>query len=105
MELILGMKPLGLFDELATPMYDAFQGQPSNDAPFGVVPAKVPLSETNPAGTAGARAAARLPRCLDCISQHEMDALLWRSVHGAKAVPPPPGPNAVYEHEGQDDHG
>jgi DNA-binding beta-propeller fold protein YncE len=102
MELIVGMKPLGLFDELATPMYDAFQGQPTNDAPFSVVPAKVPLGETNPSGTAGARAAARLPRCLDCIPQHEMDALLWRSVHGQDAVPPPPGPNAVYEHDEKD---
>src|SRR4051812_47816433 len=105
MELILGMKPLGLFDELATPMYDAFQGQPANDAAFGVVPAKVPLSETNPAGTAGARAAARLPKCLDCIPQHEMDALLWKSIHGQAAAPPPPGPNAVLEHEADEEDG
>jgi hypothetical protein len=27
-----------------------------------------------------------------------MDALLWKSVHGHDAAPPPPGPNAVYEH-------
>jgi hypothetical protein len=99
MELIIGMKPLGLFDELATPMYDAFQPEPSNAAPYDAIAAKVPLLETNPGGTAGAGAAARLPRCLDCIPQHEMDALLWKSVHGHDAVPPPPGPNAVYEHE------
>jgi hypothetical protein len=105
MELILGMKPLGLFDELATPMYDAFQAAPSNDAPYSAVAPKVPLTETNPEGTAGARAAARLPKCLDCIPQHEMDALLWRSVHGAHAVPPPPGPNAVFEHEDEDEEG
>jgi hypothetical protein len=29
-----------------------------------------------------------------------MDALLWKSVHGPNAVPPPPGPNAVYERGG-----
>jgi hypothetical protein len=100
MELILGMKPLGLFDALATPMYDAFQPTPSNDAPYDAIAAKVPLLETNPSGTPGARAAARLPKCLDCISQREMDALLWRSVHGDDSQPPPPGPNAVDEPHG-----
>jgi len=103
MELILGMKPLGLFDELATPMYDAFQGAPSNAAPFTAIAAKVPLMETNPSGTAGAREAARLPKCLDCIPQREMDALLWKSIHGQDAMPPPPGPNAVYEKRGSAD--
>jgi hypothetical protein len=28
------------------------------------------------------------------VSQQEMDALLWRSVHGEHSTPPPPGPNA-----------
>ena len=97
MELIVGMKPLGLFDALATPMYDAFQAEPSNDAPYDAIAARVPLLETNPKGTAGARAAARLPRCLDCIPQREMDALLWKSVHGQDAAPPPPGPDAAGE--------
>ena len=99
MELILGMKPLGLFDELATPMYDAFSGSPANADPYTAIGAKIPLLETNPAGTAGARAAARLPKCLDCIPQRKMDALLWQSVHGEGATPPPPGPNAVGEGE------
>jgi DNA-binding beta-propeller fold protein YncE len=93
MELILGLRPLGLFDELATPMYDAFTGKPDL-APYTFIPARVPLLETNPSGTPGARASARVPRCLDCASQRELDALLWKSVHGQDAVPPPPGPNA-----------
>ena len=41
-ELILGMKPLGLFDQLATPMYDAFQSQPSNAAPYDAIASKIP---------------------------------------------------------------
>ncbi len=94
MELILGMQPLGLFDRLATPMYDAFSAGPDNAEPFTFVPAKVPLLERNPAKGPGARASARLPRCLDCIPQHELDALLWKSVHGWGAQPPPAGPNA-----------
>ena len=94
MELITGMKPLGLFDELAAPMYDAFDPNPVNAKPFSYVPAKTPLLEYNPRGTASARAAKRLPQCLDCASQRDLDALLWKSIHGEGAAPPPPGPNA-----------
>jgi len=94
MELILGMKPLGLFDRLATPMYDAFTADPANAAPYDATPATVSLVEHNPGGTAGALAAARLPRGVDRASQADMDRLLWQSVHGGDADPPPPGPNA-----------
>ena len=94
MQLILGMKPLGLFDALATPMYDAFQPDPSNDAPYDAVEPKVDLLEKNPSGTRGARVAASLPKGLDQISQPDMDKLLWWSVHGDRSEPPPPGPNA-----------
>ncbi len=97
MQLILGMKPLGLFDALATPMYDAFSPAPDNAEPYTYVPAKVPLLEYNPTGTASAREAAKLPTCLDCASQADLDRLLWKSVHGERAVPPPPGPNAAGE--------
>jgi DNA-binding beta-propeller fold protein YncE len=98
MQLILGMKPLGLFDALATPMYDAFQPDPSNEAPYDAVEPKVDLLEKNPSGTRGARLAAQLPKGLDSISQPDMDKLLWWSIHGDGSEPPPPGPNA----EGQD---
>jgi hypothetical protein len=94
MELIMGMKPLGLFDALATPLYDAFGPQPSNDAPVDYLPSNVNRLDRNPSGGAGARMAARLPKCLDCMAQQDMDALLWKSVHGVRSTPPPPGPNA-----------
>jgi DNA-binding beta-propeller fold protein YncE len=95
MELIMGMRPLGLGDRLATPMYDAFQAQPSNDAPYTAIPAKVDLLERNPSSGPGADASARLPQGLDEIPQRELDALLWKSIHGWSSTPPPPGPNAV----------
>jgi hypothetical protein len=98
MELILGMKPLGLFDRLATPMYDAFTADPANAAGYDAIPAKVSLVERNPGGTPGALAAARLPQGLDRASQADMDRLLWQSVHGNGSHPPPPGPDA----EGRD---
>jgi DNA-binding beta-propeller fold protein YncE len=95
MELILGMRPLGLGDRLATPMYDAFQAHPSNAAPYDAISAKVDLLERNPSSGPGARASARLPTGLDEIPQRELDALLWKSIHGWSSTPPPPGPNAV----------
>jgi len=94
MELIMGMRPLGLGDRLATPMYDAFQATP-DDAPYTAIPAKINLLERNPSSGPGADASARLPQGLDEIPQREMDALLWKSIHGWKSTPPPPGPNAV----------
>jgi DNA-binding beta-propeller fold protein YncE len=98
MELIMGMEPLGLFDALATPMYDAFSATPDNDRPYDFISSPIDKTERNPGGTRGARDAARLPRCLDCIAQPDMDRLLWQSVHGQGTEPPPPGPNA----EGRD---
>jgi hypothetical protein len=105
MELIMGMNPLGLHDALGVPMYDAFQSTPANAAPFSFVPAKISLTETNPSTGPGARASARLPKTLDSIPQHVMDGLLWKSVHGWSAVPPPPGPNASGKDEAEEEEG
>ncbi|MCW2966687.1 MAG: beta-propeller repeat protein [Solirubrobacteraceae bacterium] len=104
-ELILGMKPLGLFDALATPMYDAFSPTIVNPAPYDYIPAKVPLVQYNPAGTPGARESSKLPHCLDCESRRTEDALLWKSIHGWRSAPPPPGPNAETAHDATDPDG
>ena len=111
MELILGMKPLGLFDAIAVPMFDAFTPTPDNAEPYTALPQTVNLVERNPAGTPGARESAKLPKCLDCASQRDLDRLLWKSVHGWGAAPPPPGPGASrrdadrLEHEADGDGG
>jgi DNA-binding beta-propeller fold protein YncE len=97
MELIMGMRPLTLFDALATPMYDAFSATPSNAAPFSAVGPKTDLLATNPAASSAAAARALRFRGIDQLSQREEDRLLWRAVHGAGSTPPPPGPNAVVE--------
>jgi hypothetical protein len=95
MELILGMRPLGLMDALATPMYDAFSPTPDNAAPFGVRPPTWNLIETNPPlGALARRQARRGALREDSIPQGQLDAELWRSVHGQRSKPPPPGPNA-----------
>jgi DNA-binding beta-propeller fold protein YncE len=95
MELILGMRPLGLMDALATPMYDAFSPTPDNAAPFDVRPPTWNLLETNPPlGAIASRHARRGVLREDAITQQTLDAELWRSVHGPRSKPPPPGPNA-----------
>jgi hypothetical protein len=97
-ELILGLKPMNLFDATARPLYDAFTPTPLNAEPFDALPATYPLLEENPAHatSAAARRAARYTVNLpDRIPQRLLDRVLWKSVNGPASEPPPPGPNAV----------
>jgi DNA-binding beta-propeller fold protein YncE len=98
MELIVGMKPLGLWDELATPMYAAFQATPTNDEPYdALVPAQSRL-ETNSTSAPNASLSRSLQLArTDETPQRVLDRILWQSVHGADSEPPPPGPNAEQE--------
>ena len=97
LELILGLDPLALNDALATPMYNAFisgSAKP-NDAPYNVVAPTYDISATNTAAAADAKLSQALPwSSLDAVPQSISDAVLWASVHGAKSIPPPAGPNA-----------
>ena len=97
MELIMGMRPVYFTDAVATPMYDAFTSTPSNSAPYASVAPQTNLLATNPAAASPAQARELRFRGLDQITQRAEDRLLWRSVYGAHAAPPPPGPNAVVE--------
>jgi DNA-binding beta-propeller fold protein YncE len=94
-ELILGLHPLGLFDALGTPMYDAFQSRPSNDEPYTAIGPTWNLNERNAAGTTAARMSAGLNLdSPDEVSQVLLDRVIWKSVYGNASEPPPPGPNA-----------
>ena len=98
MELIMGMKPLGLNDRLATPMYDVFAPNPVNSAPINNIPTKVNLLTRNTPAAPYAAASSRLPLGTpDLLPQGELDSIIWRSVYGANSTPPPPGPNAGNE--------
>ena len=98
MELIMGMKPLGLNDRLATPMYDVFSPTPVNSAPINNIPTKINLLTRNTPAAPYARASSRLPLGTpDLLPQGELDSIIWRSVYGANSTPPPPGPNAGNE--------
>ncbi len=95
-ELILGMRPLGLPDALATPMYDAFQPTPSNSAAYNVLAPTYPLLQRNP-NTAVNRALTRGYNWIarDQVPQDLFDRVLWFSVHGIGSHPPPAGPGAT----------
>jgi DNA-binding beta-propeller fold protein YncE len=96
MGLILGMKPLGLFDNLATPMYDAFSGTPDNAAAYDVKTPTWDLAERNKASSAAARLSHGLNLSQpDRVPQRILDRILWKTIYGDKAEPPPSGPNAT----------
>jgi YVTN family beta-propeller protein len=97
MEVILGLRPLNLFDSQAAPMYGAFTSQPLNSAPFNAVAPTYPLLEENPASPTSAAATTASDINLtvpDRIRQRLLDKVIWKSVYGPNATPPPPGPNA-----------
>ena len=98
LEIVLGMDSLNLFDELAVPLYDAFSPEPANDEPYDAIVPEQSLIERNPPNAPGARMSKALrigdPGNTDLTPQRLLDEVLWKSVHGADAEPPPPGPNA-----------
>jgi hypothetical protein len=96
LELVTGMKSLNLFDATAVPLYDAFDSDPSdNSEPYDAIVPNVDRNERNPATAAAAKQSAALPLTLtDRVPQPLLDSILWKYVHGAGAVAPPPGPNA-----------
>jgi Phosphoesterase family len=59
MEIILGLKPLSVYDATAVPLYAAFTAQP-NRQPFEVVSPKVSLTERNKPTAYGAKVSSEL---------------------------------------------
>jgi hypothetical protein len=96
MEIVTGMRPLNLFDAVATPMYDAFDADPSdNDDPYDAIVPEQDLLERNPESATNADLSAGLPPELtDRTPQRILDPGPGQHVHGSDSEPPPPGPNA-----------
>ena len=89
MELILGLRPMTVFDASARPMWNAFANQPDT-RPFAALPARRALDERNPRKqTADARRSAEFDLAeADRIDDDEMNAILWHAVKGTE----PPAP-------------
>jgi YVTN family beta-propeller protein len=95
MELILGMEPMGLFDGLAVPMYDAFTSSPVNAAPYSAIVPTQSRTAVNAANAPDAALSKSLDfGALDQVPQRTLDMILWHAVHGVHSTPPPPGPHA-----------
>jgi phospholipase C len=96
MELVIGMKPLNLFDATAVPMYKSFDADASdNSEPYDAITPDIDLTATNTASSPAAKLSDRLPlEVLDQVPQRVLDRILWKYRYGADAQPPPPGPNA-----------
>ena len=97
LELVIGMKPLNLFDATAVPMYDAFDANPADNLePYEAITPNTYLLERNGPESPNAKLSERLPlEFTDRTPQRILDRILWQSVHGAGSEPPPPGPNAA----------
>ncbi|HKP89388.1 MAG TPA: alkaline phosphatase family protein [Thermoleophilaceae bacterium] len=94
-ELPIGMNPINLFDALGVPLYDAFQSKPDNIAPYSVIPPKIDINARNADTPRNRRAMKGLNSAtIDKIPQHQLDNIVWWSVHGFGSKPPPSGPNA-----------
>jgi YVTN family beta-propeller protein len=100
-ELILGLSPLSINDALATPMYSVFSPTPTNLEPVTALVPAVDLLEQNTAASPDSMWSSRLELDKpDRVAQSDLDVILWHSVHGADSPPPPAGPNAVREADG-----
>ena len=87
-ELILGLKPMTVFDAGARPMANAFQKTP-NLAPYHNEPPRVPLDEKNPAQSATAERSMKLDfSASDMADEHELNDILWITIKGT--TPPAP---------------
>lgn len=88
MELILGMRPMTVFDAGARPMWNAFAAKPDL-RPYSAEAARVPLDDRNPATSATAARSARLDFSeADEIDDDELNEILWRAIRNSE--PPVP---------------
>jgi hypothetical protein len=88
MELILGLRPMTMFDAGARPMWPPFQPKPDL-RPYTAEKARRPLDERNAAANPTAARSARLDLSeADRIDDDELNDILWRAIRGT--TPPPP---------------
>ncbi len=87
-ELILGLKPMTMFDAAARPMANAFQ-KTANPALYRNEPPRVPLDDKNPEHSATAARSEKLDfSASDMADEHELNDILWIAIKGT--TPPVP---------------
>ena len=87
-ELILGLKPMTMFDAAARPMANSFQAKPDL-RPYVNQAARVPLNDKNPLHAATAKRSERLDFSQsDLADEDELNDILWLAIKGTH----PPAP-------------
>jgi len=90
MELILGLPPMSQYDAAATPMYNSFTDK-ADLTPFKHLPARVDLSEKNPANAPGAERSSQMNfEKEDAAPDVELNEIIWKAVRGADSQMPAP---------------
>lgn len=88
MELLLGLRPMTVYDASSTPMTRVFAAQAKMD-PYVAVKVAYPMDERNPAaGTLAARSAKMDWDEADEIDDNELNQILWLALKGG--TPPAP---------------
>jgi hypothetical protein len=87
-ELILGLKPMTMFDAAATPMANAFSAK-GDFRPYVNEAPQVPLNDKNPQHSATAERSEKLDFSQsDLADEDELNDILWLAIRGT----PPPAP-------------
>ncbi len=91
MEILLGLPPMSAYDAGAAPLTAAFRGTPDL-APFDALPERLDLHAKNPRTAYRAADSARLDFAqADRVDDGTLNDILWHTVKGARATPPPYG--------------
>jgi DNA-binding beta-propeller fold protein YncE len=89
-ELLLGLAPMSLFDETATPMRMSFRDQPDL-TPYTARPANVDLEERNTEKSPLAATSRRLDFSKeDAADEQALNRAVWASVRGSGSIMPAP---------------
>jgi YVTN family beta-propeller protein len=90
MEIILGLRPMTVFDAGARPMFSVF-AETSTPTPYTLAPAQTPVNDRNPAHSATAERSSHMNfQEADDIDEDELNDILWKAIRGAGVPPPAP---------------
>jgi hypothetical protein len=89
-ELVLGLAPMSQYDAGATPMWNAFTGEP-DFSPYEALVPSVSREEKNVAGAFGQERIERMNLAVeDAVPELEWNEILWKAVRGEDSPMPAP---------------
>jgi YVTN family beta-propeller protein len=89
MELVLGLQPLSQYDAAARPMFNSFTDK-ADLTPYDHEKARIDLDELNTKTAYGVERSNKMDFSeYDLVDDFELNEILWRSIKGVDALPPP----------------